>query len=100
MKQCKTDNFREKEVVNIADGKILGRVSEVEFDVCTGKITAIIVKGECGFFGKGKRDFVIPWCNIEKIGEDIILVRVDGGLPSPPSSCDCEGDRRKGHLEM
>ena len=30
-----------------------------------------------GIFGKGKKDIVIPWCNIEKIGEDIILVRAD-----------------------
>ena len=56
MKQCKTDNFREKEVVNISDGKRLGFISEVEFDICTGKITEIIVGGAGGFFGKGKKD--------------------------------------------
>ncbi|MBR6795394.1 MAG: YlmC/YmxH family sporulation protein [Clostridia bacterium] len=77
MKQCKTDNFREKEVVNISDGKRLGFITEVEFDICTGKITAIIVGCAGGIFGKGKKDIVIPWCNIEKIGEDIILVRAD-----------------------
>ncbi len=87
MKQCKTENFREKEVVNLADGKRLGFVCEVEFDICSGKITAIIIKCEGGFFSKGKRDIRIPWCNIEKIGEDIILVRADDCLPPPP--CDC-----------
>ena len=77
MKQCKTENFREKEVVNTSDGRRLGFISEVEFDICTGKITAIVVGCAGGFFGKGKKDIVIPWCNIEKIGEDIILVRAD-----------------------
>ena len=77
MKQFKTDNLREKEVVKIQDGKRLGFISEVEFDICTGKITAIIVGCSGGLFGKGKKDIVIPWCNIEKIGEDIILVRAD-----------------------
>ncbi len=78
MKQCRTENFREKDVINISDGKRLGCVSEVEFDICSGKITAIVVKGEGGFFSKGKHDIVIPWCHIEKIGEDIILVHADG----------------------
>ena len=77
MKQCRTENFREKEVVNVSDGKRLGFITEVEFDICSGKITAIIVGCAGGLFGKGKKDIVIPWCNIEKIGEDIILVRAD-----------------------
>ncbi len=95
MKNCRTENFREKVVVDTACGKRLGYVCEVEFDICSGKITAIVVKEEGGFFGKGKKDLTIPWCNIEKIGEDIILVRTEGCLPPPClPDCDC-GDGKK-----
>ena len=43
-----------------------------------GQIIAIIVPGPCRFFGLfGCRDdYVIPWCNIRRIGPDIILVDV------------------------
>ena len=35
-------DLREKEVINICDGERLGFVEDVEFDLCTGKITHII----------------------------------------------------------
>ena len=34
-------DLREKEVINICDGERLGFVEDVEFDLCTGKITHI-----------------------------------------------------------
>lgn len=92
MKQCRTENFREKEVVNVSDGRRLGCVSEVEFDICSGKITAIVIRGESGFFSKSKHDIVIPWCNIEKIGTDIILVRADDCLCPPDRHHKCKSD--------
>jgi YlmC/YmxH family sporulation protein len=64
------------EVVNIKDGKRLGYVSDVQIDLCDGRLLAIIVPGPgkfCGLFGGGE-DYIIPWCEIEKIGDDIILV--------------------------
>lgn len=90
MKPCKSENFREKEVINLSDGRRLGYVTEIEFDICTGKITAIIVCGEGSFFGKGKKDIVIPWCNIEKIGADIILVRAESCLCPPDGKDRCD----------
>ena len=38
-------NLREKQVINSADCKILGYVQDVEFDLCSGCIKAIIVPG-------------------------------------------------------
>lgn len=35
--------FKQKEVINLLDGKRLGYVQDVEADFNTGKITAIIV---------------------------------------------------------
>ncbi len=67
-----------KEVVNITDGCRLGYVSDVEIDILTGKIVAIVVPGKCRFFGLFGRadDYVIPWQCIRRFGEDIILVEV------------------------
>ena len=67
-----------KEVVNITDGCRLGYVSDVELDILTGKVVAIVVPGKCRFFGLFGRadDYVIPWQCIRRFGEDMILVEV------------------------
>ena len=84
MQRCNSEDFREKEVVNMCDGKKLGCVAEVEFNVCDGKLTAIIVPVEGGFLGLGSKErIVIPWEKIVRIGEDVILVNAEGLLPLP-----------------
>ena len=72
----KFSSFREKEVIDIIDGKRLGRVCDLEFDECDGKILAIIVpsKGNSLFH---KEECIIPWRHIKKIGDDIILVNLN-----------------------
>ena len=70
--------FKQKEVININDCKRLGFVGDVDFDPCTGCIIAIIVPGPgafCGFLAREK-EYIIPFCDIKQIGEDIILVDV------------------------
>ena len=94
MGRCNTEDFREKEVVNVADGRKLGYVCELEFDICDGRITAIVIPGKAGFCGIGaKESIVIPWEKIERIGEDVILVNACGFLPPPKDSC-----REKGRI--
>ena len=84
MQRCSSEDFREKEVVNVCDGKKLGCVGEVEFNIADGCLTAIIVPGEGGFLGLGSRErIVIPWEKIVRIGEDVILVNAEGLLPLP-----------------
>ncbi len=73
----KISEFQIKDVVNISDGKKLGNIGDIEINLQTGKVEAIIISGTgkiLGFFGKDE-DVVIPWKNIIKIGEDVILVR-------------------------
>ena len=81
-KNCYTlCEMRKLEVINVCTGKRLGFVVDIEFDLCNGNITAILVpkKTEIGdlFSKKANRYIKIPWCCIERIGDDIILVRVD-----------------------
>lgn len=70
--------LRSKDVVNVDTGKKLGRVMDVEFDVCSGCMQAIVVPGEfklsCAIRGE-KNGVVIPWERIVRIGDDVILVR-------------------------
>ncbi len=65
-----------KEVICIADGRRLGFVSDVEIEIPSGNVVAIIVPGPCKLLGICNRrdDFVIPWHCIKRIGPDIILV--------------------------
>ncbi|EIJ81579.1 hypothetical protein PB1_01500 [Bacillus methanolicus PB1] len=73
----KISEFQVKDVVNISDGKKLGNIGDIEINVDTGKIEAVIIGGAgkvLGFFGRDE-EIIIPWKNILKIGEDVILVR-------------------------
>ena len=65
-----------KEVINVSDGGRLGCVTDLEMDLCTGSILAIVVPGERSVLGliKPRDGLVIPFCRIQKIGEDVILV--------------------------
>lgn len=73
----KISEFQMKDVVNVADGRKLGNIGDIDININTGKIEAVIIGGAgkvLGFFGKDE-EMVIPWKNILKIGEDVILVR-------------------------
>lgn len=76
---CRFEDMRCKEIINIRTGCKLGYPDDIEFDTCTAKICKLIVFGKSKFFGLLGReeDFVIPWCDIEVIGQDTILVTCD-----------------------
>lgn len=85
----RSDDFCEKDVINVCDGRLLGNVSDIEFDICEGKIIAVVVPERCGLFSHGE-DIVIPWCKIQKIGEDVILVNAEECCKPRPG-----GDKKK-----
>ena len=70
----KVSELRERDVVNMSDGRRLGYIEDIEMDLAAGRVTAIIVPGPgklLGLLGRG-RDMVIPWEQIRKIGADVI----------------------------
>jgi YlmC/YmxH family sporulation protein len=72
-------HIRQKEIININDGKRLGFVADIDIDEKTGRIKKIIIPGNgkiLGIFGR-ETEYCIEWCNIKQIGDDIILVDVD-----------------------
>lgn len=76
---CRASDIRQKEVINIADGRRLGFVGDVDINFEEGRIEAIVVPMGGKIFGLiGKEnEFVIPWEKVKRIGEDIILVEMD-----------------------
>ncbi|MBE6583727.1 MAG: YlmC/YmxH family sporulation protein [Ruminococcaceae bacterium] len=79
MRRVSTADLRRLEVINLCGGERLGYPCDFEIDLDCGSILSLIVSPEGrGFslFGECE-DYVIPWCRIECIGEDAILVKLD-----------------------
>ena len=70
--------LRSKDVINVDTGRKLGKVMDIEFDVHSGCVQAIVVPGDfklsCAIRGE-KNGLVIPWERIVRFGDDVILVR-------------------------
>lgn len=83
--QCRIIELRDKQVVSMRDGSVIGFVCDVEIDTANGTLTAIVVAGKSRGFGLLGRndDIVIPWSSIEVIGHDSILVNFDIPLSQP-----------------
>jgi YlmC/YmxH family sporulation protein len=69
--------LRQKDVINVTDGKSLGCIVDLVLDYHTGLICGLVVPGEHKFFNFFKcEQLFVPWQNICKIGEDVILVEL------------------------
>jgi len=78
----KASDLTQKEVINIADGKRIGLITDLEVDLKKGKINAVIIPDSgrfMGLFGK-EHEFEISWDQIKKIGEDVILVEIKSAV--------------------
>ncbi|WP_017727220.1 YlmC/YmxH family sporulation protein [Halalkalibacterium ligniniphilum] len=74
----KISDLQAKDIVNMENGKRLGTITDLDIQLTTGKIGALVIGGTgrvMGLFGKDE-EVVIPWKNIVKIGSDVILVEV------------------------
>lgn len=81
----------EKDVINLCTGEKLGCVSDIEINIKDASVVSIVLPGQGGVWGLGKAtEVVIPWCKIECIGEDAVLVR----LSAEEQSC-CTVPKRK-----
>ena len=83
--------LREREVVNVCDGKNLGYVCDFVIDTDCGKVVAIFVSDHVFGFG-AKNSKRIPWEKITCIGEDTILVSVEEG---GGCACACDNEQKK-----
>jgi len=72
--------LRLKEVISIGDGSRFGFVSDLDLDLDSGQVKALVIHGRLRLFGLLGReeDLVIPWECVKRFGEDTILV---DGIP-------------------
>ena len=64
-------------MIDFDSGRRLGRVRDALVDTRTGRVTALIVPGRLrclGLLGR-EEEILLPWETLEKLGEDILLVR-------------------------
>ena len=68
--------LRYKEVISVTDGSRFGYVGDMEVDLDTGRVTALVVPGRLrllGLLGR-EEDRYVPWDAVRRFGQDIILV--------------------------
>lgn len=69
-------DLQSKDIINIANGKKIGVLIDVVIDCKCGKILALVIDESSritSIFTQSD-ELEIPWCNIIKIGEDVIIV--------------------------
>ena len=79
---CRIAELRNKQVVCVKNGCVLGYISDVEINTSDVRLEAIVIFGRLRFFGLLGRedDIIIPWHEIEVIGRETVLVNTD---PAP-----------------
>ena len=70
-------DLQHKDVINISDGSKVGNIIDIKIDV-NGNMDGLIVEKSKFFVSlfSTKNELEIKWTQIEKIGEDVILVNV------------------------
>ena len=73
--ECSLRELRYKEIISVSDGARFGYVGDLEIDLESGRVRNLVVPGPARFFGLfgRKEDFFIPWDEVRRYGEDIIL---------------------------
>ncbi len=64
-----------KEIVNTTNGQRLGKMIDLIFTADCKTVLGLVVQGERKIFSKNE-DIFIPWKDVIKIGEDVILVNL------------------------
>ncbi|MBR6700464.1 MAG: YlmC/YmxH family sporulation protein [Firmicutes bacterium] len=69
--------LKNKEIININNGKSMGFVTDIDINLEKARIDALIVPGQkSSFFGmfSSPAETAIKWKDVKIIGEDVILV--------------------------
>lgn len=70
-------DLQSKDIVNVYDGKKIGNIIDVNIDL-KGNLDSLIVEKTKFFISRftTNNEVEIKWPQIEKIGEDVILVKL------------------------
>lgn len=95
MKICTLTELCKKEVISIDCGKKLGYPLDIEVSVKHGELLNLIMPCKSTFtLLSGKNTYKIRWCDIERIGQDVIWVL--GDFDRKDDCCDRNNKRDKG----
>ena len=78
--------LRRIEVININDGKRLGKVCDLVFTYPEGRVLGIVVPGGRGFRW-GKADLFVELKCVTKIGVDAVFVEIKSAPKSEKKKC-------------
>ena len=79
--------LRCKEVVNVVDGRRLGHITDIVFDLNSARLLGFILPGEKTGWNifKSCDQLFVPYGCIKRIGEDAILIELSSqGVPTNP----------------
>ena len=79
MNYMRISDLQKKDVININDGTKIGNIVDVKINEISGKLEALVIERSSFSFNifsqKGEID--IRFEQIQKIGEDVIIVRLE-----------------------
>lgn len=75
---CGLEDIKNKEVIDITTGERLGYIDDVQMNIETSEVIALVIYGRIGLFGIfGKEDdVIIPCSDIRVIGSETILIEL------------------------
>lgn len=73
---AKISDLQERQIVNIADGKCLGNIKDIELNTFDGTIQALVLPSTGGFWSllQNQGELLIPWQKVVRIGVDVVLI--------------------------
>lgn len=78
-----------KFVVNVTDGRNLGKTTDIVFTYPEGRVLGIAVPGKNGLRFFKREDLFISLHNVVKIGADVVLVDLKNTRPDGNKRDDC-----------
>lgn len=76
-------DLKQKDVINLNDGKNMGKVCDLSFTFPENNVLGFTVTG-CKGFKFSKQEVFIPIKQVVKIGKDAVLVKFGEGPDRPP----------------
>ena len=70
------NELRCKEVVNLTNGARMGKIIDLIIDSNGKDVLGLVLPGERKLF-RANEDIFVPWCNISKIGSDVIFISLN-----------------------
>lgn len=74
--------LKQKDVINLCDGKNFGKICDLTFNDSDFKVASFLTSGGRGF-KFFRQELTVPVKSVVKIGEDAVLVDVEGGGEPP-----------------